>query len=263
MKVAGPRVVALSLSAEVLPQRRRNGSGKLEAMSGMIESWRLLMERGGPVMWPLLALSVLSVGLCFERMVFFWRTNRPGRLAIVARMSKLLRAGQRDAARQLAATDPTVHGEVVMRLLEEPADQPVSEAAMVEAVESQRRRLDRYLPTLSTIITAAPMLGILGTVLGIITSFEALSSEATTADPRLVGEGIAQALLTTAAGLVVALITLFPYNLLRAQSHRTLSRLEILAAAAGAPRGADGSALRIDRATQKTAGEPASAADLG
>lgn len=182
-------------------------------------------------MWPLLGLSIIAVALSFERVVFFLRTNGPGRLTAVSRMGQLLRRGEHETARQLAASDRSVYGETVMRLLDEPAN----EAAAFEAVESQRPRLERYLTILSTVITASPLLGILGTVLGIITSFEALSSEASTADPRLVGEGIAQALLTTAAGLVVALVTLFPYVLFRVQSHRTLSRLEMLAAAAATP----------------------------
>ena len=116
-------------------------------------------------------------------------------------------------------------------------------AAAVDAIEAQRPRLERFLPTLSTIITAAPMLGILGTVLGIIASFEVLGGGGGSAgggasgaggpsDPALVGRGIAEALITTAAGLVVALGVLLPYNLLRVQVDRTLSRLEQLAAAA-------------------------------
>ena len=76
------------------------------------------------------------------------------------------------------------------------------------------------------------MLGILGTVLGIIASFELLSAQNASTDPQSVSQGIAESLLTTAAGLVVAVVTLFPYNALRAQVDRTLSRLESLAAAA-------------------------------
>ncbi|MEX0887620.1 MAG: MotA/TolQ/ExbB proton channel family protein, partial [Phycisphaeraceae bacterium] len=95
-----------------------------------------------------------------------------------------------------------------------------------------RRRIERFLPTLSTIITAAPMLGILGTVLGIIASFDLLGARPDATDPRQVSQGIAEALLTTAAGLVIAVFTLFPYNAFRAQIDRTLARLEALAAAA-------------------------------
>jgi biopolymer transport protein ExbB len=100
------------------------------------------------------------------------------------------------------------------------------------SMEAQRGRLERYMPTLSTIITAAPMLGILGTVTGIIQSFRLLAPETTTTDPRLVSQGIAEALLTTAAGLIVALVVLFPYNAFRAQIDKTLGRFDALIAAA-------------------------------
>ncbi len=187
-----------------------------------------LMGRGGVVMWPLLALSVLAVALLLERGAFFWRTNSPGRLGRVATMAKRLRAGDRAGASQLADADPTVYGDTVRRLLGE----KLTAAAATDALEAQRRRLERFLPILSTIITAAPMLGILGTVLGIISSFEVLGDQSTSRDPSLVGQGIAEALITTAAGLVVALVTLLPYNLIRAQVDRTLSGLESLVAAA-------------------------------
>ncbi|MEM9418685.1 MAG: MotA/TolQ/ExbB proton channel family protein [Planctomycetota bacterium] len=187
-----------------------------------------LIDRGGVVMWPILALSVVAVALLLERGAFFLRTNAPGRLDRVETMAKRLRAGDHDGAKQLADADSSVYGDTVRRLL----DEKVTEAAATDALEAQRRRLERFLPILSTIITAAPMLGILGTVLGIIDSFEVLGDQSTTRDPSLVGRGIAEALITTAAGLVVALITLLPYNLIRAQVDRTLSRLESLVASA-------------------------------
>ena len=84
---------------------------------------------------------------------------------------------------------------------------------------------------LSTIITAAPLLGILGTVIGIISSFQVLSEQTAATDPRSVSHGIAEALLTTAAGLTIALVTLFPYMAFRGQIDRTLGRIELLAAA--------------------------------
>ncbi|MEO1236697.1 MAG: MotA/TolQ/ExbB proton channel family protein [Planctomycetota bacterium] len=193
-----------------------------------------LMSRGGVVMWPLLALSVVAVTLILERGWFFLRTNAPARLTRVETLAKRLRTGDTVGAKQLADADTSVYGDTARRLL----DETPTQAAATDAVEAQRRRLERYLPILSTIITAAPMLGILGTVLGIIQSFEVLGDQTTTRDPSLVGGGIAEALITTAAGLVVALVTLLPYNLIRAQVDRTLSRLDSLAAAALQDRGA-------------------------
>ncbi len=189
-------------------------------------SFTELMDRGGPVMWLLLAVSVLSLTLILERAWFFGRTNSGGRLCRVAEVARMLRQGERERAAVFAKQDPTVYGDAVRRLL----DEPPTEAGAVEVVELQRSRLERFMPTLSTIITAAPMLGILGTVVGIVRAFERLSGDREALDLNLLSGDIGEALITTAAGLVVALVTLFPYNLFRGQVERSLSRLESLAA---------------------------------
>jgi len=200
-----------------------------------------LMTKGGYVMWPLLVLSIIALTLLLERAWFFARTNGSAGLKRVARLTRMLRQGDRSGAQQTAEAGGSIYADVVRDLLD--GGGPITEARAVEAVEAHRRVLERYMPTLSTIITAAPMLGILGTVLGIISSFEVISEQAAatgaTSDPRQVGAGIAEALITTAAGLVIAVVTLFPYNALRAQVERTLSRLEALAAAAVEGTGGD------------------------
>ena len=85
---------------------------------------------------------------------------------------------------------------------------------------------------LSTIVTASPMLGILGTVTGIIQSFELLGGSQSIIDPNDVSGGIAEALITTAAGLIIALMALFPYMIFRTQSERALGRFEAIVTAA-------------------------------
>jgi len=186
-----------------------------------------LMSRGGFVMWPLLIMSIIAVALSFERCWFWLTTNSPRSKTMVWEVSRALREKDLDKAKRLISGNESVYGRLVARILAE----PITEAATIEAVESQRPRLERFMSTLSTIITAAPMLGILGTVLGIISSFQVLDASAST-DPRLVSQGIAEALLTTAVGLLVALIVLLPYNLFRGQVDRSLGRLEVLVAAA-------------------------------
>ncbi len=217
------------------------------------ETFRDLVSRGGVVMWPLLALSLLSVTLLFERCWFFIRTNHPGRTSRVRAMARRLRQSDPAGAKAIAQADGGLYGNVVLHLLGE----PVSEAAAMDIIESQRPRLERFMPTLSTIITVAPMLGILGTVLGIISSFELLSDQAATVDPRSVSQGIAEALITTAAGLVIAIFTLFPYNSLRAQVDRSLSAIESLTWAAVAGQETDSSDKSDPgRGKQDTIGPP-------
>ena len=189
-----------------------------------------LMQRGGVVMWPLLALSLLTVVLAFERCWFWIGTNRPSRLALVRRIASRLGGGGDDAGvRALIDGDTSVYGRVVAALLNE--RRLSTEALLITAVEAQRPRMERFMTKLSTIITAAPLLGILGTVTGIISSFQVLAEQTAATDPRSVSQGIAEALLTTAAGLSIALVALFPYNAFRGQIDRTLGRIEALAAA--------------------------------
>jgi biopolymer transport protein ExbB len=188
----------------------------------------LLMERGGPVMWPLLLLSTISMTLSVERSWFWWRANAGRGRDRLRGILEALRRG--DTARVLALSkdDPSPYAQVATDLVRDGMD----DAVAIAAVEMQRPRMDRFMNMMSTIITAAPMLGILGTVSGIIRSFELLGGKDTLSDPRLVSAGIAEALVATAAGLVVALITLFPYMYFRAQADKALGRLESVIASA-------------------------------
>lgn len=193
----------------------------------MIDTIAELFHRGGWVMYPLVVLSIVALTFIFERFWFWWRTNNLRSYARYQRVARHLRAGEHDEAHQLVDNDRSVYGRLVQSMLAENA----SDAVVTEAVENQRPRMERFMPTLNTIISAAPMFGILGTVTGIIASFKVLSESDMITDPSKLGGGIAEALLTTVVGLVVALVVLFPYNAYRAQIDRTLGRMEALVAA--------------------------------
>ncbi len=188
----------------------------------------VLIQRGGIVMVPLLVLSVISLTLIVERAWFWISMHGPGRPARLGRLNASLRAGDPTQIKKALLPRRSVYGQVARQLLEQGA----SDAVAIETVETQRPRIDRFMATLSTIITAAPLLGILGTVIGIIQSFNLLGVQETLTDPRTVSTGIAEALLTTALGLVVALVTLFPYMIFRAHAERSIGRMESLIAAA-------------------------------
>ena len=197
-------------------------------MSFLWNGLSLLMERGGPVMWPLLLLSIVSVTLTVER-IWFWRKmgSRGSRVRLRA-MINALRMNDAETVTALAESDDSPYGAVANDLA---CDGP-SDAIAIAAVERQRPRLERFLNIQSTIVTAAPMLGILGTVSGIIRSFELLGGKDTLSDPRLVSAGIAEALVATASGLVVALISLFPYMYFRSHSDKAIGVMEGLVASA-------------------------------
>jgi biopolymer transport protein ExbB len=216
----------------------------------MIEHFQSIMHKGGPVMWPLLILSVVSVALSFERALYWTRQNGPAGKRLFAAIMEAMRRGDRARAEALAETSDSVYAQVARALLSDGA----SDAVGVGAVETERLRMDRFMATLSTIVTAAPMLGILGTVTGIITSFDLLSGGQALVDPRAVSGGISEALVATASGLVVALLSLFPFMGFGALRENTLGRLETMIAVAQLSFGTEPPAHRGARAP---AAEPA------
>ena len=143
----------------------------MPTFSQIVQSFR----EGGPVMWPILVLSILGMAIVFDRLYAF---------------IAFFRSRERHP-------DP----------------------------QATLNRLQRGFGLLSTIITAEPMLGILGTVTGIIQTFGALKvSDA--ASPLAATAGIGEALITTAAGLVATLILVFPYNFLLGLLAKAAARLE-------------------------------------
>ncbi len=193
-----------------------------------IDDVAMLVDRGGYIMIPLLALSVISLALIIERSWFWTTTLREGAGPRLEQLNAALRGGLREDATRLAGKGGSPCEAVARAMLEGGA----SDAVALEAVEQQRPRIDRFMVALSTIITAAPLLGILGTVIGIIQSFKLLGDQATLTNPADVAGGIAAALLTTALGLIIALVTLFPYMLFRGWTQRMLGRIEAVIAAA-------------------------------
>lgn len=190
---------------------------------------------GGVVMYPLLLLSVVSLALSFERALFWWRMLSGREAERWRRLVEKVRAGDWSAAAKAARKDPTVFGVFARRFIAraEQGGRGATEADARELIESVRGQIERFGTVLSTIITAAPMLGILGTVIGIIKSFGLLGASvdaAAAADPTAVASGIAQALYTTAFGLVIALLTLFPYAIFRSYADKAFARLETFAA---------------------------------
>ncbi|MEM1213738.1 MAG: MotA/TolQ/ExbB proton channel family protein [Planctomycetota bacterium] len=197
------------------------------------QAWNVF-ERGGPLMWPLLALALLAAVLLIERALFFLLLNRPARLRGNRQLTAILRTQPQNTALKAAANTPGLYGRVAHALASEPQ---VTPSLASQITDDARPAVERFMPTLSTIITAAPLLGILGTVLGIIQSFNVISAQQTRIDLNALAGGIAEALITTGAGLAIALLTVFPYNALRTQVDRSLSRIETLAeAAAGDPK---------------------------
>jgi biopolymer transport protein ExbB len=182
-----------------------------------------LFQKGGVVMYPLLACSLVSLTLILERSLFWIREKRAADNAVVDEVLELARVQeyQKIKARAEGAVDYVVRVLVCGLVHREFSLSKAMEMAAMDEI----KRMKRYLPVLDTLITAAPLLGILGTVIGIIHSFDMLG-QAGIQDPQAVTSGIAQALITTAAGLMIAIFTLFPYNYFMSKVEKAAVRIE-------------------------------------
>jgi len=168
-----------------------------------------MLQNGGPVMWPLLACSIAVLTVIIERLWFWIALERQRNRALMDEVLVLAETGEWDLIRKKTSgcMDHIVRVLVVGILHREYDMGRAMEAEADQVVQ----RMNRYMPELDTMITVAPLLGIFGTVLGIISSFEMLGTSGI-ADPKLVTSGIAQALITTAAGLGISILAVIPYN---------------------------------------------------
>jgi len=209
----------------MLPLSRRNEVGIIAGVNPF-ETILDFIDRGGFVMWPLILMSILTLSVVIERASFWIQLDSKRGRRRFDRLADAVRSGRKDRLSGFLEEDPSPYAELARNL---PIDQgPIDDTEAALAAESIRPRLERGLLLLSTIVTAAPMLGILGTVVGIIQSFELLGGDATITDPSQVSGGIAEALISTATGLVVALVALFPYMLFSNRQDRAIGRLEVL-----------------------------------
>ncbi|MBU2621793.1 MAG: MotA/TolQ/ExbB proton channel family protein [Proteobacteria bacterium] len=165
--------------------------------------------KGGPVMYPLLVCSIIAMTVIIERVIFWIQSDRSRNQALVDEVLELCRVGSWDMVRvKVAGSKDYLVRILVGGILHR-------EFSMTKAMESagadEIRKMRRYMGILDTMITVAPLLGFLGTVTGIILSFESLGTNVIE-HPETVAMGIAQALITTAAGLIIAILTVFPYN---------------------------------------------------
>ncbi len=160
-------------------------------------------------MYPLLVCSVIALTFSIERLFFWIKEKRARNTKLLIDIMKVTETGQYDNALRLGSKSKDHVIRVICNGLAH------IEFSMINALEmaagDEISRMKRGLVVLDTIITMAPLLGILGTVTGIIESFDLLGLQGI-ADPKTVTSGIAQALITTATGLTVALITLIPHN---------------------------------------------------
>ena len=187
-----------------------------------------LFQAGGVVMWPLLGFSILAIALIIERVAFWIRINRRQR-RVVRDVLNLYRhnnfVGAMDKLKQNANL-PIARIFLAALELENPNPEEFRLALESEA-QAEIPLLKRFNTIFETIISLAPLLGLLGTVLGLINSFDSLNI-GNVGGSQTVGvtAGISEALVSTAAGLIVAIFTLLFANTFRGLYIRQMAMIQ-------------------------------------
>jgi len=173
--------------------------------------------KAGPFLWPIVLCSVVGLALFLERARAILRfRSYPGEL--IERVAALARSGRLDEAERTCKADASPVGNVLgvlVRTLHRPKD----EREQIVTVSGNReiRRLERGLRGIAVIARIAPLLGLLGTVVGLVEAFLAVSTMRGPPDPSVLASGIWQALLTTVAGLIVAIPAILSYEWLQSR----------------------------------------------
>ncbi len=196
-------------------------------------------HKGGPVMWPILIISIVALTVVLERCIWWggrWFRRDPKR---IEKVFTAIENGDTTEASRLArgSRDP------VLRMLWNGLNHQHSslEAALQVAAGIEIKRAGRFLVVMDTLVTLAPLLGLLGTITGLIKSFSFLGNEELAV--QAVTGGIAEALIATACGLGIAIFALIPFNFftsrvsnLEFELQTAATNLEVMLQAHGAER---------------------------
>ena len=184
-----------------------------------------ILVSGGPVMIPLGILSMVALAIIIERLWMLRRTNflQP---AIVETLSGLLASNKYRGAVDYCRRHPGPFADLVTALVEN-RQAPYDELKEIleDTGRLQLMGLQRGLAALATIVAGAPLLGLLGTVIGMIKIFAVVATAGSSITEQL-SSGISQALITTATGLVIAIPALFTHSYLEARAVSILSEIE-------------------------------------
>ena len=189
----------------------------------------LQLFRTSPTLVILMFLSVLSVTFALERWWYF--RGASGRSDdILAAVRKLLEGGKTDAALAWCQKHPSSVAQVVgYGLMHAGRSRKDLEELMSSKLKEERMKLERYLAILGTLGNISPFIGLFGTVVGIIKAFKDLAASGT-GGPSVVAAGIAEALVATAGGLVVAIPAAILYNYFMGRLKRSVVEMEVASA---------------------------------
>ena len=185
-----------------------------------------LLEKGGVIMGVIIALSFVAAIIIIERLIFF-RRIRVDEEKIINRLKLALEKGHFEEATSICESSPSPITNLMKVGIDHRhySDAEIKES-ILNAANLEIPSLERFLPALGTVAHIAPLLGLLGTVTGNIAAFGVLGQFAGGGDPMALANGIAEALLTTAAGIVVSIPAIIFYNSLVSRVNHIIIRLE-------------------------------------
>ena len=185
-----------------------------------------LLQKGGPLMWLILLCSVVALGVFLERLLFLHKASiRVGEL--LGGLSLLIRKGRPDEALGECSSSPGPVARVLQAALLHPeAGRETLRSVTRDAALLEIPSLERNLSILSTIAYLAPMLGLLGTILGLLEAFLTISSHGGYATAAELSKGVYQSMLTSASGLGVAIPALLGHAYLTARANDIIQDME-------------------------------------
>ena len=182
-----------------------------------------LFQKGGPIMWPLFLTSVVSLAVVIERFFFIASVHMARRPEVVDGILSSVEAGDVDKAMRLGgASDDYVARALVYGLKHRSES---FSGALLSAANRELKKFNQGLSVLDTVITLAPLLGLLATVTGMIHAFGILGAKELDA-PSVITGGIAEGLTGTAVGLGSAMVALIPFNYLNSRLEEARHEIE-------------------------------------
>lgn len=185
-----------------------------------------MISKGGPLMWLLLACSILALGIFAERLFLFHRSTINVGEFLQGLANLIKKRNYAEALHECAGTPGPVARVIHSAVIRHESSRSELKEIVQESGQLEVPRLERYLSVMMTIAYIAPLVGLLGTVIGLVDTFvefNTLSGQATIAD---LSRGVYQSLITSAAGLVVAIPTFILYSYLATYSRTLMHDME-------------------------------------
>jgi biopolymer transport protein ExbB len=184
------------------------------------------LSKGGILVIPILFCSVLVLAIFFERVIRYAVNRRRGK-EIEVKIADLMTKGFEEDALTLAGQSNSPMGRILEKAIQaRDLDKDTLESVIVNATENEVRGLSAYLQALATIGNIAPLLGLLGTIIGMIKAFMVIQDMGGKVNAAVLAGGIWEAMLTTALGLAVALPTMVAHSYLLSKVDKYEARLQ-------------------------------------